>query len=375
MGEVLTYLPTILNNLWLYVILTLLVVTAVIFVHEMGHYLMGRVLGFRAELFSLGFGRELIGRTDRRGTRWSLRLYPLGGYVRFFGERITPEIEALPDDQKRDAFVTQKVWKRMLVAAAGPAINLLFSFLLLASVYAFIGRPTPSPVVAAVVKDSPAELMGIKIGDRIHSIDGTEITGIDQARDLVKDRAGDMITIEIEREGKIIPLRGAPRDMTVINEYGFDTYRAFFGWMWPVYGLDVRQIHHVGDTDTRDKPDLVRKLLLANANKQTTIEFGLERPQTYIVYVRPELNEAFKDSSHKDHNTFTLGRRPNEDVKTLPMVQAFAMSADLINRGFHTAMGTIFQIIAGDKTTTELGGVMRSVSRPERCSERGAYIS
>ena len=152
----LEYLPMVFGNIWLYGVLFLAVLTLVIFVHEMGHYLMARYLGVRAELFSIGFGREIWGRTDRRGTRWSFRLFPLGGYVRLFGETSTPELLKVSEENLKHAFFNKPLRHRALIVAAGPAMNFIFSLLFLSLLYMSIGRPSPQPFVMALEEGTPA---------------------------------------------------------------------------------------------------------------------------------------------------------------------------------------------------------------------------
>ncbi len=372
MGELLSGLPEFLNNIWLYGIVAFAVITAVIFIHELGHYGMARLLGIPAEIFSIGFGRELIGRTDRHGTRWSLRIFPIGGYVRFFGETITKNLEALPPEEHFRVYARKPVWKRALVAASGPGINLLFSLLLLAGVYAFLGRPTPPPIVAGVEVDSPAEAMDIQIGDRIVSIGGTQVTGIDQARDLVRHRAGDTLQVEVERKGSVLTLTGVPKNLTEENEYGIDTQRGYFGWMWPSYGLAIKEMREVGGQNTTDNPDKARQILLAHAGREVVICFGKDR--TYMrVLVRPELNQALKDPAHKDFGTFTPGRRPMEDMKTLPLMDAIRYAGELTMRGVHTTFGTVFKIFAGNEKITEMGGVIKISSTTGQMVEKGIF--
>ena len=163
----------------------LFVLTVVVFVHEMGHYLVGRWCGIGVEAFSIGFGPELFGFNDRTGTRWKLSAVPLGGYVKFVGDAgatSTPDAEHLSHltpEQQAVAFHNQAVWKKAAAIFAGPAFNFLLTIAIFTVFFAFLGRPVLDPVVASVMPDSAAEEAGFQPGDKFIAIDGTPVeTGL-----------------------------------------------------------------------------------------------------------------------------------------------------------------------------------------------------
>ena len=140
-----------------YIVPYLVVLTIIVFVHEMGHYLVARWNGIAIQTFSLGFGRELIGFNDRHGTRWRISAIPLGGYVRFVGDMNAasmpdPElVKALPPEDQARLFVNKNVWQRIAVVAAGPIANVLLTFLILYALLLGYGRYTIPPIVGDVV--------------------------------------------------------------------------------------------------------------------------------------------------------------------------------------------------------------------------------
>ena len=128
------------------------VIGPLVFVHEMGHYLVGRWCGVKAEVFSIGFGRELIAWVDKRGTRWRIAALPLGGYVRFMGDmnassQTDPAWLALPAEERNKAFPSKPVWQRAAIVAAGPVINFLFAILLLGGLAVAKGEPYSPPEI------------------------------------------------------------------------------------------------------------------------------------------------------------------------------------------------------------------------------------
>lgn len=194
----------------------LFVLTIVVFVHEMGHYLVGRWCGIGVTAFSIGFGPELLGFNDRRGTRWKLCAIPLGGYVKFVGDMgVTSqpdkaEADALPEEQRRVAFQNQAVWKRALTVFAGPAFNFLLTIAVFAIMFSIYGRFVSEPTVAEVRPDSPAAAAGFLPGDRFVSVDGEPVETFADVQRLVSGRAGDPLIFVMSRDGGEVTLTATP---------------------------------------------------------------------------------------------------------------------------------------------------------------------
>ena len=194
----------------------LFVLTVVVFVHEMGHYLVGRWCGIGVKAFSIGFGPELLGFNDRHGTRWKLSAIPLGGYVKFVGDMnatSTPdagEIEALSDADRKVAFHTQPIWKRALTVVAGPMFNFLLTIAVFAVMFSIYGRYVSEPTVAQVRPDSPASIAGFAPGDRFVSVDGAAVETFADVQRLVSGRAGDPIVFVMLRDGANVTLTATP---------------------------------------------------------------------------------------------------------------------------------------------------------------------
>jgi regulator of sigma E protease len=194
----------------------LFVLTVVVFVHEMGHYLVGRWCGIGVQAFSIGFGPELIGFNDRRGTRWKLSAIPLGGYVKFVGDMnvtSTPDAEAdalLTPEERRQAFHRQPVWKRAATVFAGPAFNFLLTIAVFAVMFAMYGKYVSEPMVAEVRPDSPAAQAGFLPGDRFVTVDGRRITSFSDVQRIVSGRSGDEIVFVMMRDDKEVTLTAVP---------------------------------------------------------------------------------------------------------------------------------------------------------------------
>lgn len=184
-----------------------LVLGPLVFVHEMGHYLAGRWFGVKAEAFSIGFGHEVAGFTDKRGTRWKFGWLPLGGYVKFAGDmgpasQPSAEWLQLPAAERAQTFQAKPVWQRAIIVAAGPAINLLLAVLILAGFAIAYGQSTTPPVIGLVAEGSAAAKAGLQRGDRITSIGDLSVERFDDLRLYAAMRPNETVTVAIVRNGQ-----------------------------------------------------------------------------------------------------------------------------------------------------------------------------
>lgn len=213
---------------WLlsYVVPFLVVLTIIVFVHEMGHYLVARWNGVAIQTFSLGFGPELIGFDDRHGTRWRLSAIPLGGYVRFVGDMNAASmpdesfIERAGPELSKQLFVNKSVWQRIAVVVAGPIANIIFTLLVLYALLLGYGRYTLPPVVGFVGPWSPAMAAGLHSGDRIVSVDGYDVRGFEDFQRLVATAPQRTITITLQRDGETRTLTATPDAVESTDRFG-----------------------------------------------------------------------------------------------------------------------------------------------------------
>ena len=188
-----------------------LVIGPLVFVHEMGHYLAGRLFGVKADAFSIGFGREVVGWSDRRGTRWKLGWLPLGGYVKFAGDmnaisQPSADWLALPAEERARTFQAKPVWQRAIIVAAGPAINFAFAMLILAGFAIAYGDPRTPAVAQSVLPGTAAASAGMVAGDRITALDGRSVATFDDVARFVVIRAGERVRVDVLRAGHPVVL-------------------------------------------------------------------------------------------------------------------------------------------------------------------------
>jgi regulator of sigma E protease len=196
----------------------LFTLTIIVFFHELGHFLVARLCGIRVLVFSIGFGPELVGFYDRRGTRWKISAIPLGGYVKFFGdenEASVPDastLAAMTEEERKQSFPGQPVGARAAVVAAGPITNFILAIVLFAGVFMSYGKTTAIPRIAAVEPNSPAAAAGFKVGDLIVSIDGSKIDNFSDVQRIVNFSPGLTLTIVVDRGGALFTLKAIPAE-------------------------------------------------------------------------------------------------------------------------------------------------------------------
>ena len=194
-----------------FIIPFIILLTVVVFIHEYGHYYFAKRFGVGVTDFSIGFGKEIFGFNDKSGTRWKFCAIPLGGYVKFFGDRNVfsqaEQEELLKKYNKEDQnklFVTKPVYQRSLVVAAGPLANFALAILIFTFIYMFAGKDFTPAQIQEVQKDGPAYISGIKSGDIISSINDNKVSSILEVSNYINTSTSDDIEVEILRNNQKI---------------------------------------------------------------------------------------------------------------------------------------------------------------------------
>ena len=204
----------------------LFVLTVVIFVHELGHFLVARWCGVRVKTFSIGFGREIFGFNDRYNTRWRLAWIPLGGYVKFLDDEngaSVPSREALQrmtPAEREGAFQTKPLASRAAIVAAGPIANFLLAILVFALTFTFVGVNVTAPRVDELVADGAAARAGFKAGDVIVSIDGQKIEAFADMQRIVSASADNELTFGVDRSGVLLSIKAIPERREISDRFG-----------------------------------------------------------------------------------------------------------------------------------------------------------
>jgi regulator of sigma E protease len=180
-----------------------IILTILVFVHELGHYLAAIKNNVKVEVFSIGFGKELFGFTDNSGTRWKFSLLPLGGYVKMHGD--ADEASAKKSEENIDpkkSFHNKSIRQRSIILFAGPAANFIFSIILLVFINCFYGFTSTTPIISEIEKNMPADLSGLKVGDTILKINEKKIFDFSQLRSMIYSNKN--IKVTFSRNDKIM---------------------------------------------------------------------------------------------------------------------------------------------------------------------------
>lgn len=204
----------------------LFVLTVVVFIHELGHFLVARWCGVTVQAFSIGFGREIWGFYDRHGTRWRLAWIPLGGYVKFVDDENGASVpsqealERLTPEEREGAFQNKTLAQRAAVVAAGPIANFLLAIALFAGIFTFVGVSVTAPRVDELIPGGAAEQAGFKAGDLILAIDGKPIESFNEMQRLVGESADQELSFLLERGGTQITLKATPGRREMSDRFG-----------------------------------------------------------------------------------------------------------------------------------------------------------
>lgn len=251
-----------------YLLPFVLVLSVLVFVHEWGHYIIARLCGVKVETFSIGFGKEIFGWTDKKDTRWKISWVPLGGYVQMFGDTdptSAKHAEGVVDGgqkrpfteaEKKVAFYTQPVAKRAAIVFAGPAINFIFAIIILTGLFSIQGQPYIPPIVAKLVAGSPAEKASIRPDDKILEIDGRKMERFQDIAQYVSVNLTKEIEIKLVHSigknkwsEKQVTVHVTPALIDEVDRFGFKNQRGRLGLIGPSEAFEVKK-HTVGSAFT-----------------------------------------------------------------------------------------------------------------------------
>ena len=234
-----------LNSILPFIVLILVVV----FIHEYGHYYFAKKYGVKVTDFSIGFGKELFGWNDKSGTRWKICWIPLGGYVKFFGDRNVFSqsdqeeiIKKYSEEERKKLFILKPLYQRSLIVAAGPIANFILAVVIFLFIYMFVGKDFTPAVINEVQKDSPAEVAGLMKNDVILEIDGTEVKSILDVSKLITMSTSDFIDFKVSRYDQDVLLKVKPNIVETEDNLGNKINKRMIGIMLGPYN---NKINHV----------------------------------------------------------------------------------------------------------------------------------
>lgn len=330
----------------------IVVLSLLIFVHEWGHYIVARMCGVKVVKFSIGFGRELFGRTDKNGTRWKFCMIPLGGYVQMFGdtdpasaqheEGVAEGDKVRPHtaEEKKVAFYAQPIARRSAIVFAGPAINYLFAIIILTGLYWVQGEPYLPAVAADLLEGQPAAEAGIQIDDKILSLNGSEIERFEDLREITNLSMGKEMDVEL---------------VHVIKDPSYLKYQE------QMLQFKAKQEKAEKTAKTPKEAAAVKEQLAAELKKVVRPELHWSDKPVHLKVTPRKIVES--DRFGFKHELGRIGIvAPRGDTDTMmPHTLFSAIGAALKTSWKITSdtMQALGQMVMGTRSTDELGGILR----------------
>lgn len=355
-----------------------ILLTVLVFVHEMGHFLVARYNGVRIEVFSIGFGPEIFGWTDRRGTRWKFSWIPLGGYVKMFGDADATsaghvEEESQTAEERKVSFYGKRLGQRVAIVFAGPAINYVFAVLVWAFLFAVVGETYTPAEVSAVLPNSAAAQAGLRPGDLIVRVDGRAVNRFEDVQQIVRMNEGTPLQIVVRRDGRKVTVTAVPKVSEFKDSYG-NLHRvgllgvshyipAVVGALAPgsaaveaglragdlIQRIDGQPVAHFGT---------LRRLIQARPGQVVRIQIRRDGVVMTLSATPSSRQIVGKNGTRKTIGVLGVDPRVGTRIRRGPLSALWRAVGETaaVTRATFTAIGQMF---AGERTTAELGGPIK----------------
>jgi regulator of sigma E protease len=367
-----------------YVVPFLFVLTIVVFFHELGHFLIARWCGVRVLTFSIGFGPELVGFNDRRGTRWKLSAIPLGGYVKFFGDdnaASVPDQDALAqmnDAEQRDSFFYKPVWRRAAIVAAGPIANFILAIAIFAALALLLGKQVTVPRLDEVKAGTAAAAAGFKPGDIVVSINGKPVEGFGEVQRVVAMNPNVPLTFVVDRGGAPATITATPQQREERDRFGNVQRLGALDIAGPI--MPARVVSLVPGSAAANAGfevgDRVRKIdgtpiasfndlrNIVGASPEKPLEFEVDRGGRIVVLRATPTPHNEKDPSGATKRVGQLGISGGyepADTKAIKYGPLGALSNGISETWFviERTLSYIGGVVVGKESVDQLGGPIR----------------
>jgi regulator of sigma E protease len=355
----------------------LLVLGPLVTLHELGHYLVGRIFGVKADSFSIGFGQEIAGFTDKRGTRWKLSALPLGGYVQFAGD-MNPASQpsedwlSLPREEREKTFQAKPLWQRALIVAAGPVMNFLIAIAILAAFNFAYGKVVSVPEVVGFDQRSDAKAAGVRLEDVIVAIDGDRIESFLDIPEHVAPFPGRTVKLTIERDGRLLQLPVKLSSQVQSDRFGNKSAIGDLGidFVLPIVGGFAKHSParaagvEIGDRIIALDGQAIRSFRdiagFVQVRPGQTVRVDVAREgQRYFFPVK--LTKSLqRDSAGREMRIGMLGIAPSPGtIAPVGPLQAVALGVEQTGDTIRLMVQGIGQIVTGRRSVDELGGPIK----------------
>lgn len=387
MDSTLLLTQNIAENMFFYGFMFVMTLAIVIIVHEFGHYWAARKCSVYVEQFAFGFGKELFGFGGAGDfqTRWSFCIFPLGGYVKLFGDvDINDPVvwdhendckRTLSEEELKHAFCTKSVWQRMFIVAAGPAINLILTFSIFFLVFATYGQRSKPLMINGLAVDSAAYEAGFKTGDVFVEMDGKKIRRMEDVYDLTWYEIPPIPhEYTIIRDGKTLNVNLTARHLEYTSQKGVDKSHGQTG-MIRLNAVKFDDIHSVEGIVTKDDPDKARELLARNMDRDVRVgwPFKEERVDEYIIYVTSDINSHLDNPDHEYYDRLLMSDPDKQYFVRLNPVESMGRSLFSIKKIIVDGYKLISVAHKGKTDEPLLGGVGKISQHTARAAKAGLY--
>lgn len=362
---------------WMWIVGFLLLLGPLVTLHELGHYLIGRIFGVKADAFSIGFGPEIAGFTDRRGTRWKLSVLPLGGYVQFAGD-MNPASQPnedwlrLPREEREKTFQAKPLWQRALIVAAGPLTNFLIAIAILAAFNFAYGRVVSEPNVVGFERVSDAKAAGVRLGDKIRAIDGDRIETFLDVPEHIAPNPGRTVMLTLERGGRSLQLPVRLNSQIQSDRFGNKSTIGDLGidFVVPIVGGFAKTSParraglEIGDRITTLDGRAVRSFreiadfVQARPGRTVRVEVTRHgRPYVFPVTLADALQQ---DSAGRKVHIGLLGIAPSAgEIVPVGPGEAIVLGVEQTGDTVRLMVQGVWQIVTGRRSVDELGGPIK----------------
>jgi len=279
-----------------------LTIMLVFMVHELGHYIIARLHGVRVDRFTVGYGRKIWERTDKYGTLWSVRMYPICGLIHLAGKA-----SKAPKNAKFD---NKTLGQRASIVIAGPLINIIFAFILFFGTFTIMGQASVPPFITGVEINNNAHKAGFKVGDRILEIEGKKVRRYEDVGEITKHVTDVPLSITLQRGEEIIETTVISSEFEYTDIEGFERSHGRIGVRAMHRPLSLKSIASVNGVDTKGDEDKARELILANMDREIIV--GTEsvdgKVHDYIVNIGSAINYDFNNPDSRDYKRIYTGK-------------------------------------------------------------------
>lgn len=369
-----------------------ILLTVLVFVHEMGHFLVARYNGVRVEVFSIGFGPEIFGWTDRRGTRWKFSWIPLGGYVKMFGDADAAsaghvEEGSLTAEERKVSFYGKRLGQRVAIVFAGPAINYVFAVIVWAVLFAVVGETFTPAEVSTVLPNSAAARAGLRPGDLIVRVDGRAVKRFEDVQQIVRMSPETPLQIVVRRDGRMVTVTAVPDASELKDGYG-NVHRigllgvshyipAVVGALAPgsaaakaglrvgdrIVRIDGQPVNHFG---------ALQRLIRARPEQVVRIQIRRDGAAVTLSATPSARQITGKNGTRETIGVLGVDPRAGSRIRRGPLSALWRAVGEtaLVTRATFKAIGQMF---AGERTTAELGGPIKIAQISGQMAKGGGY--